>query len=124
MPDSTFEDMERRLRAALAPIDPPIHLQRRLEQTLDNIVELAADELESWEIEAIKDPRNWPRAALGTGAAVLVGGGAAIGLAVLRSRRKRHRRRAQARGALDLAERTLRDVAREALHVFDDVRPH
>ena len=45
MSDSTFEEMERRLRAALAPVDPPIHLQRRLEQTLDNIVELAADEL-------------------------------------------------------------------------------
>jgi hypothetical protein len=28
-----------------------------------------------------------------------------------------------ARGPLDLAERTLRDVGREALRVFDDVRP-
>ena len=38
------------------------HLQRRVEQTLDNIVERAADELESWEIRGVKDPRNWPRA--------------------------------------------------------------
>jgi hypothetical protein len=32
------------------------------------------------------------------------------------------RRRAQARGALDLVDRTLRDFGREALRVFDDVR--
>jgi hypothetical protein len=117
-------ELEARLRRALAPIDPPEELELRLEGTLSSLVELAADELEAWELNSLKDPRNWPRAALGTGAAVVVGGGAAIGLAVLRSRRRRHRRRAQARGALDLAERTLRDVAREALHVFDDVRPH
>ena len=78
----TFEDMERRLRAALAPIEPPVHLQRQLEQTLDSIVELAADELETWELSAIKDPRNWPRAAVGPATAVVVGSGAAVGLVV------------------------------------------
>src|SRR3954447_11323934 len=123
MPDSTFEDMERRLRAALAPIEPPIHLQRRLEQTLDNIVELAADELESWEIEAIKDPRNWPRAALGPATAIVVGSGAAVGLVVLRTQRRRHKRRAASHGARDLAARTLRDAAREARKVFDELAP-
>src|SRR3954451_15617631 len=122
MADSAFEDMERRLRAALAPVEPPVHLQRRLEQTLDNIVELAADELESWEIEAIKDPRNWPRAAIGPAAAVVVGGGAAVGLVVLRTQRKRHKRRAQSRGARDLALRTLKDAGREARKVFDEFR--
>ena len=97
--DSTFEEMERRLRAALHPIEPPVHLQRRLEQTLDNIVELAADELESWEIEAIKDPRNWPRAAIGPATALVVGSGAAVGLVVLRTQRRRHKRRAAAAAA-------------------------
>src|SRR5436189_27701 len=77
-----FEDM---LRAALAPIDPPVHLRERLETTLDSVVGLAAEELESWEIEAIKDPRNWPRAAIGPAAAVVVGGGAAVGLVFLRT---------------------------------------
>jgi hypothetical protein len=116
-------DIEARLRAALAPVDPPAELELRLETTLGELVELAADELEAWELAAIKDPRNWPRAALGPAAAVLVGSGAAVGLVLLRTRRRRHRRRDQARGALDLAERTLRDVAREALRVFDDARP-
>src|SRR3954453_13971835 len=115
-----FEDL---LRAALSPIEPPIHLQERLETTLDNLVELAADELESWEIEAIKDPRNWPRAAIGPAAAVVVGGGAAVGLALLRTQRKRHKRRAQSHGARNLAARTIRDAAREALKVFEQLTP-
>jgi hypothetical protein len=114
-----FEDL---LKAALPPIDPPTHLQERLETTLDNLVELAAEELESWEIEAIKDPRNWPRAALGPAAAVVVGGGAAVGLVVLRTQRRRHKRRAQARGARDLALRTVKDAGREARKVFDEFR--
>jgi hypothetical protein len=96
----TFEDMERRLRAALAPIEPPVHLQRHLEETLDSIVELAADELEAWELSAIKDPRN-----------------------VRAATRERHKRRAAAHGVRDLAARTLRDATREAKKVFDDLAP-
>src|SRR4051812_48365518 len=118
-----FEDIEARLRAALTPVDPPSELQERLETTLDSIVELAADELEAWELEAIKDPRNWPRAAIGPAAPVVVGGGAAVGLLVLRTQRKRHKRRAQARGARDLAARTLKDAAREARKVFGELSP-
>ena len=115
-------DIEARLRQALAPVEPPAGLESRVEATLGSLVELAADELEAWELAAIKDPRNWPRAALGPAAAVVMGSGAAVGLVVLRTRRRRHRRRAQARGALDLAQRTLRDVRREALRVVEDVR--
>ena len=50
-----------------------------------------------------------------------MGTGAAAGLVILRTRSRRHKRRAQARGAFDLAERTLRDAAREAMRVFDDI---
>jgi hypothetical protein len=114
-------DFETRLRQALAPVDPPADLEPRLEMTLGSLVEMAADELEAWELGAMKDPRNWPRTVLGPAAAVVVGTGAAAGLVLLRTRRRRHKRRAQARGALDLAERTLRDAAREAMRVFDDI---
>jgi hypothetical protein len=103
-------DIEMRLRQALAPVEPPADLEERLQSTLGSLVELAADELEAWELRAMKDPRNWPRAT-----------GAAAGLVVLRTRTKRHKRRAQAQGAIDLAERTLRDAGREALRVFRDV---
>ncbi len=113
-------DFEVRLRQALAPVDPPADLEERLQTTLGSLVELAADELEAWELTAMKNPRNWPRAALGPAAAVVIGTGAAAGLVLLRTRGRRHKRRAQSRGALDLAERTLRDAGREALRVFRD----
>jgi hypothetical protein len=116
-------DFETRLRQALQPVDPPADLEPRLEMTLGSLVEMAADELEAWELRAMKDPRNWPRTVLGPAAAVVIGTGAAAGLVILRTRGKRHKRRAQARGAYDLAERTLRDAAREALRVFDDISP-
>jgi hypothetical protein len=114
-------DFETRLREALAPVDPPAHLEPRLEAAFGSLVELAADELDAWELRAMKDPRNWPRTVLGPAAAVVVGSGAAAGLVILRTRGRRHKRRAQARNAWDLAERTFRDAAREALRVFDDI---
>jgi hypothetical protein len=119
----TFGDLEAKLRRALAPVDPPLELQQRMELTLDSLVELAADELEGWELGGLRDPRKWPRAALGPAAAVVVGGGAAVGLVLLRTQRKRHKRRAASRGVVDLAGRTVRDVAREALRVFDELAP-
>jgi hypothetical protein len=116
-------DLEARLRQALAPVDPPEELAARMELRLGSLVELAADELEAWEASALRDPRNWPRAAIGPAAAVVIGVGAGAGLVFLRTRRRRHKRRAHAHGALDLAERTLRDAAREALRVFEDAAP-
>jgi hypothetical protein len=117
-----FEDIEARLRAALRPVDPPSELQERVEFTLDSLVELAADELEAWELKAMRDPRNWPRAVV-PAAAVVVGGAAAAGLVVLRTQRKNHRRRAQSHGVGDLAARTFRDAAREARKVLDELTP-
>src|SRR5919198_5255444 len=114
-------DFESRLRQALAPVDPPADLEPRLETTLGSLVELAADELEAWELRAMKDPRNWPRTVLGPAAAVVIGTGAAAGLVLLRTQRRRHKRRAQARNAFDLAGRTVRDAAREAMRVFEDI---
>ena len=109
-------DFETRLREALAPVEPPADLEPRLEATFGSLVELAADELEAWELRSMRDPRNWWRPA----AAVVVGTGAAGGLVVLRTRGRRHRRRALARNPLDLARRTVRDAGREALRVFRD----
>jgi hypothetical protein len=120
---SSSFDIEARLRAALAPVEPPEELAARMEVRLGTLVELAADELETWELSAMRDPRNWPRAAVRPAAAVVVGAGAGAGLVFLRTRRRRHKRRAQSRNAFDLAERTLRDVAREALRVFEDAAP-
>ena len=119
MTERTF-DFEARLRAALVPVEPPAELELRLEDTLGSLVEMAADELEAWELSAMKDPRNWPGQAVRPAAAVVVGGAAAVGLIALRTQRKRHRRRDLSHNVLDLAERTLRDVAAEARRLADE----
>ncbi|MGI8413423.1 MAG: hypothetical protein ACR2QA_13255, partial [Solirubrobacteraceae bacterium] len=75
-------DLEALLREALTPVDPPADLVARLELTLVNLTELAQDELESWELSAMRDPRNWARPA----AAVVVGTSAGAALVVLRVR--------------------------------------
>ena len=103
-------DFEARLRAALAPVEPPEDLPLRLERTLVELHELATDELDAWELRAMRDPRNWARPA----AAAVVGAGAGAALVVLRVRNGRRRRRSQSANVLDLAERTVRDLADEA----------
>jgi hypothetical protein len=77
-------NLEGLLRRALAPVEPPDDLVLRLEDTLTNLTELAAEELEGWELSAMRDPRNWVRPA----AAVVVGGSAGLALVLLRVRRR------------------------------------
>ena len=105
-------DLEALLRRALAPVEPPADLAERLEGRLTEITELAAEELEAWELSAMRDPRNWVRPA----AAVVVGSAAGAGLIILRARRRAataHRPGTGARFA-DAAERALREVFDEA----------
>jgi hypothetical protein len=78
---SNFEGL---LREALAPVDPPQDLAQRLEGALTGLTALAADELEAWELSAMRDPRNWVRPV----AAVVVGGTAGVALLALRARRR------------------------------------
>jgi hypothetical protein len=77
-------NLEGLLRRALAPVDPPEHLTLQLEETLTSLTELAAEELEGWELSAMRDPRNWVRPA----AALVVGTGAGLALVLLRARRR------------------------------------
>ncbi len=107
-------DFEALLREALSPVDPPAALIERLELTLVSLTELAQEELESWELSAMRDPRNWVRPA----AAAVVGAGAGTALVVLRVRGRHRSRRAQSSNLLELAERTLHDVAEEARRIL------
>ncbi len=77
-------NLESLLRRALAPVEPPADLTGRLEDALTTITELAAEELEGWELSAMRDPRNWVRPA----AALVVGGTAGLALVLLRARRR------------------------------------
>ncbi len=105
-------DVEALLRRAMAPIEPPERLGTRFEETLQTLSEMAADELESWELAAMRDPRNWVRPAV----AVAVGGAAGTGLAVLRWRQvSRQRRGAPRASALDRAAEDAVRVVRRGL---------
>lgn len=110
---SSFEG---RLREALAPVDPPEALVRRLEGALTSITEMAADELEAWELSSMRDPRNWARPA----AALLAGGAAGTALVLLRARRRATVAPRGLTGVRDTAERTIRDLERETRKLLGD----
>jgi hypothetical protein len=84
-------DFETLLRRAFAPVDPPADLGERVEERLQRITELAVDELENWELEAMKDPRNWTRIVRPIAAGV-VATGAGTALVILRARHDKRSR--------------------------------
>jgi hypothetical protein len=87
-------DVEGLLRRALAPVDPPEDLVTRLRGALQSISELAAGELDGWELSAMRDPRRWARPAVAALAGSVAGGGL-----VLLSLRRRGRERIEPLGA-------------------------
>lgn len=112
----SFENLEGLLREALSPLEPPEDLADRLDKRLSTITDLAAEELEGWELSAMRDPREWPaipRAA----AAAAVGTAAGAALVVLRVRAQ-HRRRT-AKDPLDYVEGTLRAAVDETRKLLD-----
>jgi hypothetical protein len=115
---TNFESL---LREALAPVEPPEDLVERLEGALTSITEMAADELEAWELSAMRDPRNWARPAT----AVVAGGAAGAALMLLRARRRANPPTLAGMRLPNLnlsrsAERALRDLERETRRLFGD----
>ena len=113
-------NFEALLREALTPVEPPADLIERLESTLETITELAADELEAWELRAMRDPRNWVRPA----AALVAGGAAGTALVLLRARRRAQSSRAELAAKSPLtrtradAEQALRELGEQALKIW------
>jgi hypothetical protein len=97
------DNFEEIIRRALAPVEPPEDLAQRLEMTLVSLTELAADELEGWELSSMRDPRNWVRPV----AAIVLGTAAGTGLLVLGWRRQ-HRRQRNVRAAAIEVRRLVR----------------
>jgi len=108
--------VETLLREALAPVEPPADLGLRMEAALANITELAQEELESWELSAMRDPRNWVRPA----AAVVITITAGSALIALRVRSRHRARAGKSGGLLDLAEQTLVDIAQETRRILPE----
>nr|MBA3327498.1 hypothetical protein [Solirubrobacterales bacterium] len=71
MSEALQPDFEQLLRRALSPVDPPDDLRARVESTLQELTDVAVDELEAWEIGAMRDPRNWPTLARPVAAAAI-----------------------------------------------------
>ncbi len=114
MSEPIAADIEGLLRQAFRPVEPPDSLAMRLESTLQELTELAAEELESWELGSMRDPRNWVRPVV----AVAVGTAAGAGLVVLRVRSQHRKQRKQFQG-LELAQRTVRAAGHEVRRVID-----
>jgi len=110
--------LEHLLQEALAPVDPPAGFSVRLEDALSSITEAAAEELEGWELSAMRDPRNWGRPA----AALLIGVGAAAGLAAVRVHRRQQEEKARHRSPYTRlvagADQALRELRAEAAKVI------
>jgi hypothetical protein len=102
-------DVERLLRRALAPVEPPEDLAARVRSTLQSISDMAAEELEGWELATMRDPRKWVRPAI----AVVGGAVAGAGLLLI----GRHQRR-RSRELLEFAERAAADVASSARKIL------
>jgi hypothetical protein len=107
-------NFEALVRQALVPVDPPAELVVRLERTLVNLTELAQEELEAWELSAMRDPRNWVRPV----AAVVVSATAGTALVALRVRRRHSHRRQRSDNFFELAGRTVHDIAEETRRIL------
>ena len=129
------EDFEVLLRRALRPVEPPPDFKNRLEQALTNLTVLAAEELERWEMGAMRDPRNWVRPVAAAAVdelaewdpsalrdprrwarfvvAGVVGASAGGALVLVRARQNQKRREARGLAALQKGMRSVRsDVQR------------
>jgi hypothetical protein len=95
----------RMLEHALAPVEPPASFVDQLESRLADVEAAAMEalgELSDWELDAMRDPRNWVRPV----AALAVGTAAGTALVVLGLRRNRRRRP----GLRGLAEQSGRQL--------------
>jgi hypothetical protein len=112
--DPIAADIEGLLKQAFRPVEPPESLAVRLESTLQELTDLAAEELESWELSSMRDPRNWVRPV----AAVAIGTAAGAGLVVLRVRQQHRKQKRHVHG-VELAERTVKAAADEVKRLVD-----
>jgi hypothetical protein len=101
-----MSEVERLLRGALVPVEPPIAMSERLERRLTELTDAAIDELAEFDPKALRDPRRWGRLV----AAGVVGVGAGGALIVVRARQKQKR---DAHG-LRALQRATREVAGDA----------
>ena len=109
-------NLEAMLREAFAPVDPPVRLTEQLESTLAALTEAAQEELDSWELAAMRDPRNWVRPLVAAGVTLTAGSA----LVALRVRARQRARPGEGATLLQYAEQTLNDIAEEARRILPE----
>jgi len=109
-------NVEALLREALTPVEPPLRLSEQLESTLTVLTEAAQEELDGWELVAMRDPRNWVRPVVAASVTLTAG----TALVALRVRARQHARRGESSTLMQYAERTFHDIAEEARRVLPD----
>jgi hypothetical protein len=107
-----MNDVERLLRGALVPVEPPVDFGDRLERRLTAVTGAAVDELAEWDPAALRDPRRWARLV----AAGVIGAGAGGALVLVRARQKQ--KRAEATGLAAL-QKGMREVAGDVRRRFE-----
>jgi hypothetical protein len=121
-PDGAGAEIMRLLEAAFVPVEPPSSLVDELEARLASVSAAAIETLEElaeWEMDAIRDPRNWVRPAV----ALTAGTAAGAALVVLQLRRSRRRRAPGLRGIAEQGGRSLLDVVSATRSRLPDRRP-
>jgi hypothetical protein len=106
-----MSEVERLLRGALVPVDPPIAMSERLERRLSELTDAAVDELAEFDPGALRDPRRWARLI----AAGVVAGTAGGALVIVRARQQQRRREAHGVRALQRGMREVSDDMRRRL---------
>jgi hypothetical protein len=104
-------DVERLLRYALTPVDPPRDMTARFERRLSELTDAALDEIAEFDPAVVRSPRRWARAA----AAGLIAGTAGGTLVLVRARQKHKRTDANALKALDRGRREVAEQVRRRL---------
>jgi hypothetical protein len=110
--DGPGVEIMRLLEQALQPVEPSAGFVGQLESRLVNIEAAALEalgEMADWELDAMRDPRNWVRPV----AAVAVGTAAGAALVVL-GLRSRRRRVGGLRGIAEQSGRATREAVSSA----------
>jgi len=107
-----MSEVERLLRGALVPIEPPMHMGERLERRLTAVTDAAVDEWAEWDPSALRDPRRWLRLVV----AGVAGAGAGGALVLVRARQKQKRREARGLAALSNGMREVSGDVRRRLN--------
>lgn len=102
-----MNDVERLLRYALVPVEPPASMSDRVERRLTELTDAAVDELAEWDPSALGDPRRWARFV----AAGVVAASAGGALVLVRARQKQ---RSPATRGFEALQKSIREVRGEA----------